>query len=53
LRSGDDLGMADTIKKWRGHVARWRASGETAEAFSERKGLVATTLRYWSSRLRR
>jgi hypothetical protein len=53
LRSGDDSGMSDTIKKWRGHVARWRASGETAEAFSERHGLVVGTLRYWSSRLRR
>ena len=45
--------MSDTIKKWRGHVARWRASGETAEVFSNRHGLVVGTLRYWSSRLRR
>lgn len=45
--------MSDTIKKWRDHVARWRASGETAEVFSKRHGLVVGTLRYWSSRLRR
>src|ERR1700733_2497995 len=45
--------MSDTIKKWRGHVDRWRASGETAEAFSKHHGLVVGTLRYWSSRLRR
>lgn len=53
MRSGDDSRMSDTIKKWSGHVARWRASGETAEAFSKRHGLVVGTLRYWSSRLRR
>jgi hypothetical protein len=53
LRGGDDSWMSDTIKKWRGHVSRWRASGETAEAFSKRQGLVVGTLRYWSSRLRR
>jgi hypothetical protein len=45
--------MSDTIKKWRDHVTRWRASGETAEVFSKRHGLVVGTLRYWSSRLRR
>jgi hypothetical protein len=30
--------MSDTIKKWRDRVARWRASGETAEVFSKRHG---------------
>ena len=31
----------------------WRASGQTAEAFSAAHGLTVGTLRWWSSRLRR
>ena len=45
--------MADTTSRWRKRVARWRASGETAEAFSAREGFAASTLRWWSSRLGR
>jgi len=45
--------MADTTRKWQKRVARWRASGETAEAFSAREGFAASTLRWWSSKLAR
>lgn len=45
--------MSDTATMWRKRVAEWRASGETAEAYSTRHGLTTSTLRYWSSRLRR
>ena len=45
--------MSDTATMWRKRVAAWRASGETAAAFSARKGFVANTLRHWSWRLRR
>lgn len=45
--------MADTRNRWHKRVARWRASGETAEAFSAREGFAASTLRWWSSKLRR
>ena len=38
---------------WRSHVAAWRASGETAEAFATAHGLTVGTLRWWSSRLQR
>jgi hypothetical protein len=34
-------------------VAAWRASGETAEAFSAGQGFAVGTLRWWSSRLGR
>lgn len=33
-------------------MARWRASGLTASEFAARAGLNATTLRWWSSRLK-
>jgi hypothetical protein len=45
--------MSDTATKWRQRVARWRASGETAETYSTGREFTANTLRYWSSRLRR
>lgn len=45
--------MTDTTSKWQKRVARWRASGETAEVFSAREGYAASTLRWWSSRLAR
>jgi transposase-like protein len=32
-------------------VADWRASGESAKAFSARHGLAANTLRWWALRL--
>jgi transposase len=42
-----------TEAKWQSRVAEWRASGETAEAFAAGKGYEASTLRFWSSQLRR
>jgi hypothetical protein len=45
--------MANTEEMWRQRVASWRASGETAEAFSAGRGWSAKTLRWWSSRLGR
>ena len=45
--------MAETTSKWQRRVARWRASGETAEVFSAREGFAASTLRWWSSKLAR
>ena len=45
--------MADTTSRWQKRVARWRASGETAEVFSAREGFAASTLRWWSSKLAR
>ncbi|HEX3596619.1 MAG TPA: hypothetical protein VHU80_16020 [Polyangiaceae bacterium] len=41
-----------TEAKWRSRVAEWRASGLTAETFASGKGYEASTLRFWSSRLR-
>ena len=38
---------------WGSRVAEWRASGETAEAFCARHGLVASTLRWWASQRKR
>jgi len=34
-------------------VARWRASGVTAEEFAHREGLSTGTLRWWSYALKR
>ncbi len=45
--------MSKTEETWKERVARWRASGETAEAFSAGRGWSAKTLRWWSSRLGR
>lgn len=43
----------NTTRKWRDRVALWRASGLTAEDFCSRHGGAPTTLRTWSSRLKR
>jgi hypothetical protein len=45
--------MTKTAREWEKRVARWRASGETAEAFGAREGVAANTLRWWASQLRR
>ncbi len=42
-----------TEAMWRERVSRWRRSGLTADEFAaQEKGFQASTLRYWSSRLR-
>jgi len=42
-----------TEAMWRDRVARWRRGGLTADEFAaQEKGFQASTLRYWSSRLR-
>ena len=38
---------------WAERVRAWRASGLPAPEFSYGKGFASSTLRYWSSRLRR
>lgn len=43
----------DTETIWRTRVAGWRASGETAAAYSARYGYATNTLRTWSSKLGR
>jgi hypothetical protein len=45
--------MSERAAVWKKRVASWRASGKTAEAFSEGRPWSAGTLRWWSSRLRR
>ncbi len=45
--------MSDTVETWKKRVASWRASGETAEEFSEGRPWSSKTLRWWSSRLGR
>ena len=45
--------MSETVEKWKKRVADWRASGQTAEAFSTGRPWSASSLRWWSSRLRR
>lgn len=45
--------MKKSAEEWAEHVTEWRRSGETAVEYSERRGLKVTSLRYWSSRLRR
>lgn len=45
--------MSDTVETWKKRVASWRASGETAEQFSEGRPWSPKTLKWWSSRLRR
>lgn len=45
--------MSDTVETWKKRVASWRASGQTAEEFSEGRPWSPKTLRWWSSRLGR
>jgi len=45
--------MSDTAETWKKRVASWRASGQTAEEFSEGQPWSPKTLRWWSSRLGR
>jgi hypothetical protein len=42
-----------TTETWIQRVDAWRASGERAETFSRREGYAASTLRWWSSKLKR
>lgn len=42
-----------TTEIWSERVSAWRASGERAETFSRRGGYAASTLRWWSSKLKR
>ena len=44
--------MTGTQAKWSERVREWRASGKTAEEFSTGLNFEASTLRYWSSRLK-
>lgn len=37
---------------WRSRLLAWQRSGQTAEAFCADKPYAASTLRWWSSRLR-
>ncbi len=43
---------SSTTETWVDRVERWRASGERAETFSRREGYAASTLRWWSSKLK-
>lgn len=45
--------MSDTVETWKKRVASWRASGQTADEFSEGRAWSPKTLRWWSSRLGR
>jgi hypothetical protein len=45
--------MTDARAVWKKHVIGWRASGETARAYSARHGLSANTLGWWASQLKR
>lgn len=42
-----------TADIWAERVRAWRESGQTARAFSTGRGFAASTLKIWSSRLRR
>lgn len=40
-------------EEWEARVAAWRSSGLTQQRFADRKGIPASTLSWWSCRLRR
>ena len=44
--------LPSTTDLWRARVAAWRHSGKTAEKFCEGEPFEASTLLWWSSRLR-
>ncbi len=41
-----------TTETWARRVEAWRASGKRAEEFSRHEGYAASTLRWWSSKLK-
>ncbi len=45
--------MTETETAWAARVAEWRASGKTVEEFADGESYAPSTLRWWSSRLRR
>ena len=45
--------LSSTEDLWRGRVTAWQRSGLTADVFCADKPFAASTLRGWSSRLRR
>ncbi len=50
MADGGHLG--DREHFWREHVAGWKSSGLSLRLYSERHGLKAGTLSYWSSRFK-
>jgi hypothetical protein len=40
-------------ERWRGLVAQWRSSGQTARDFADGHGVNVSTLSHWAWRLRR
>ena len=46
------LASPATAQRWRDAVRAWRASGLTADAFVADQPYCASTLRWWSSKLR-
>jgi hypothetical protein len=45
--------VTETEQIWSERVAAWKASGQTPEAFAQGEVYAPSTLRWWSSRLRR
>jgi hypothetical protein len=45
--------VTETEQMWSERVAAWKASGQTPEAFTRGEPYAPSTLRWWSSRLRR
>lgn len=45
--------MGDKKVTWQRRVASWRASGLRADEFAAQHGIVAGTLRWWASHLKR
>ncbi len=45
--------MTSTEATWSTRVAEWKASGKTVEEFAAGESYAPSTLRWWSSRLRR
>ena len=45
--------MTSTEATWSARVADWKASGKSLEEFAEGESYAPSTLRWWSSRLRR
>ena len=45
--------MTSTEAAWSARVAEWKASGKTIDEFAAGEDYAPSTLRWWSSRLRR
>jgi hypothetical protein len=52
VRAEEEVRMRQTRREWARRVAAWRRSGQTSKEFADLAGVKASTLLWWSTKLR-